>query len=63
MFKEVIMNQKKLFLAIAAFFLCLFLCGQTGKSEEKRGTLRAGIAKIDITPDNPVMLYGYASRK
>ncbi len=25
--------------------------------------LRAGIARIDITPDIPVMLYGYASRK
>jgi Neutral/alkaline non-lysosomal ceramidase, N-terminal len=63
MFKEVIMNQKKLLLALAAFFLCLLLCGQAGKSEEKQGTLRAGIAKIDITPDYPVMLYGYASRK
>jgi Neutral/alkaline non-lysosomal ceramidase, N-terminal len=63
MIKEVIMNQKKLLLALAAFFLCLLLCGQAGKSEEKQGTLRAGIAKIDITPDYPVMLYGYASRK
>lgn len=63
MYKEVIMNPKKLFLSFVAFFICLFLLGQTGKSEERPGTLRAGIAKIDITPDNPVMLYGYASRK
>lgn len=57
------MNQKKLFLVFVAFSMYLFLWGQTNKSEEKIGTLRAGIAKIDITPDNPVMLYGYTSRK
>ena len=57
------MNSKKLFLAFVAFFIGLFLWGQTSKSEEAQGTLRAGIAKIDITPDNPVMLYGYDSRK
>ena len=37
--------------------------GQSGKSKESQGILHAGIAKIDITPDFPVMLYGYASRK
>lgn len=57
------MNSKKLFLVFVAFFICLFLFGQANKSEEKRGDLRAGIAKIDITPDNPVKLYGYSSRK
>lgn len=57
------MNSKKLFLAFAAFSLCLFLTGQSGKSEGKGGVLRAGIAKIDITPDIPVKLYGYSSRK
>ena len=57
------MNSKKLFLAFAVFFFCLFLTGQSGKSEGKAGVLRAGIAKIDITPDIPVKLYGYSSRK
>jgi hypothetical protein len=57
------MNQKKLLLVFVAFFACAFLSGQASKSEVKRGVLRAGIAKIDITPDNPVMLYGYSSRK
>jgi neutral ceramidase len=61
--KEVIMNTKKLFIAFVAFFIGAFLWGQTAKSLEKQGTLRAGFAKIDITPDNPVMLYGYESRK
>jgi hypothetical protein len=57
------MNQKKLFLALAAFFMCSFLSGQTSKPEDIMETLRAGFAKIDITPEDPVMLYGYASRK
>lgn len=57
------MNQKKLILAFAALFICIFLCSQPSNPEDKRETLLAGFAKIDITPDNPVMLYGYASRK
>ena len=28
-----------------------------------QGTLKAGMARIDITPSLPVQLYGYASRK
>jgi neutral ceramidase len=39
------------------------MSGQTNKSSDKTGVLRAGIARIDITPEIPVMLYGYASRK
>ena len=57
------MNSKKLLLALVALFIGTFLWGQTSKSEEKQGTLRAGMAKIDITPDIPVMFYGYESRK
>ncbi len=57
------MNSKKIFLSFAAFFICLFLFGQASKSLEKPGALRAGFAKIDITPDDSVMLYGYTSRK
>ena len=53
------MNTKKTFLIIAAFFLFALLPAQTGTS----GSLRVGIAKMDITPDIPVMLYGYAQRK
>lgn len=37
--------------------------GQTNKSKDNQGDLRVGIAKIDITPEIPVMLYGYSSRK
>jgi hypothetical protein len=50
------------------FFLVALLTGisfslQTTFSQETQGSLRAGVAKTDITPEFPVMLYGYASRK
>ena len=57
------MKYRSLFLFIAAFFIFLTLPGQADKTSGKGGVLRAGIARIDITPDIPVMLYGYASRK
>jgi hypothetical protein len=53
------MKLIKISLVIVAFAISLLLSGQ----DPKEGTLRAGIAKIDITPDIPVKLYGYASRK
>lgn len=57
------MNAKKLLLVGVAFSISLFIWGQTSKPETDLGMLRAGIAKTDITPDIPVMLYGYESRK
>ena len=52
---EVNMNLKKMILVITGFSLCLFLAAQAGKPAND-GILRAGFAKIDITPDIPVML-------
>ncbi len=57
------MSLNKLFPVCIIFCICLFSYGQTSKTEGKQGVLRAGMAKIDITPKIPVMLYGYASRK
>ena len=57
------MNLKKMFLIISFPLVCLLSLGQVNKSEGNAGVLRAGIAKIDITPAIPVKLYGYASRK
>jgi len=57
------MKAKFFFILMLSFFWSLILSGQTVSKEVKEGVLRAGIAKIDITPDIPVMLYGYASRK
>jgi neutral ceramidase len=57
------MKTKRLFLFVAAFFFLLSISGQSSKSSANTGVLSAGIARVDITPDIPVMLYGYASRK
>jgi neutral ceramidase len=60
---EVNMKSGSLFLFTGALLICFSLSCQTGKSSDTPGVLKAGIAKIDITPEIPVMLYGYASRK
>jgi len=57
------MNLKKLIIVISFPLISLFAVGQPGQSKGDAGTLRAGIAKIDITPSIPVKLYGYSSRK
>jgi hypothetical protein len=50
------MNRKRFLLALLALPLttCCALFGEP---------LRVGISKVDITPDQPVLLAGYASRK
>ncbi len=57
------MKLKSMTLLLAASFICLFLSGQTDKPGNNNAVLRAGFAKIDITPNLPVKLYGYSSRK
>lgn len=57
------MKSKTFFLLIAVFTLSFTLYSQNDKTPGKAGVLKAGIARIDITPDLPVKLYGYASRK
>jgi len=57
------MNTKKIFFIFIVLFICLFSIEKTSKSQEMGGVLRAGIAKVEITPDKPVRLYGYSSRK
>jgi|WetSurMetagenome_2_1015567.scaffolds.fasta_scaffold04781_3 neutral ceramidase len=57
------MKSKSLALFLGAFFIFFSAFGQPVKSTGKQGVLQAGVSKIDITPDIPVMLYGYASRK
>jgi hypothetical protein len=41
---------------------CLLLAGQVAKCKANENVLRAGTAKIDITPTKPVKMAGYASR-
>lgn len=57
------MNLKKLFLVVSIPLISLICSGQAARSEGNPATLRAGIAKTDITPGIPVKLYGYSSRK
>jgi neutral ceramidase len=57
------MNLKKLIIITLLPLMSLYITGQTGKSVDNRGILRAGLAKVDITPSIPVKLYGYSSRK
>ena len=56
------MKSKSLVLFIVTFLIFFTSSAQQEKSPQQQGILRAGIAKIDITPDIPVMLYGYSSR-
>ena len=53
--------RNKTTLKIAAILMAVFL--SFGKTAFSQGTLRAGMARVDITPSIPVELYGYASRK
>ncbi len=57
------MKTNTLLLVILAISLCLPVAGQSVKSSGDNGVLKAGMAKIDITPDYSVRLYGYAARK
>jgi len=57
------MRKLSLFRAIMVLMICLFLITSVVQSQERRGVLRAGIAKIDITPEKPVRMSGYSGRK
>jgi hypothetical protein len=57
------MKITRLIMFVASFFILSDLYGQTDNPSTSNGVLRAGISRIDITPDIPVMLYGYSSRK
>jgi neutral ceramidase len=57
------MNLIKRFPVISLLLISSFSFSQAGKPEGNAGVLRAGTAKIDITPSIPVKLYGYSSRK
>lgn len=48
---------------IAVAVICVVSTASVVLSEENAGPLRAGAAKIDITPQRPVKMSGYAGRK
>jgi len=55
--------KSAILLLIATIFTGLILSAQPVKPAGNVAGLKAGAARIDITPEIPVMLYGYASRK
>lgn len=57
------MDMKRAFLIISILLISIITVCQVTSPEGNTGVLRAGIAKIDITPSAPVKLYGYSSRK
>lgn len=57
------MKNRKILLITSLLVWAILANSQSNKPETDPGTLRAAIAKTDITPEIPVKLYGYASRK
>ncbi|OHB74680.1 MAG: hypothetical protein A2Z25_09410 [Planctomycetes bacterium RBG_16_55_9] len=46
----------------AVTFICIFVAASNVRAEEHVGSLRAGVAKVDITPEKPVKMSGYSGR-
>ena len=59
---KVIYSHNRTILAIIVL-ITLLLTTSTVQSKQKKDILRAGTAKIDITPEKPVKMAGYAGRK
>jgi hypothetical protein len=57
-----IFSLQRIITAVTVLVICLFLTTSSIQSKESRDVLRAGIAKIDITPPKPVKMAGYSSR-
>lgn len=57
------MKKKSMLIVLAAFLIVNSFNGQVRSPAMKNEGLRAGLAITDITPEIPVMLYGYSSRK
>jgi len=53
---------KNVTVAVLVFIVCIFLITCPVESGEGKDILRAGVAKIDITPEKPVKMAGYAAR-
>ncbi len=63
--KRIINNlfRATFFLTIPIIVAGLVFSGQPANCQSSTGNLKAGAARIDITPSLPVKLYGYSSRK
>ena len=57
------MSRTKTARLLLVLAVALLAIGGAATAAEQAGQLRAGVAKIDITPAKPVMMSGYAGRK
>jgi len=60
--KVSIFPLKRIGALVAVLIVCLFLTSSVVQPAESAGVLRAGTAKIDITPEKPVKMAGYGAR-
>jgi len=60
--KVSVFSIKRIIVIVTVFTIGLFLATSPVQSEESRSVLRAGTARIDITPKKPVKMAGYGSR-
>ena len=60
--RKVYFSHRRTILAVIVLISLLFTTSPV-QSEEGKDVLRAGAAKIDITPEKPVKMAGYGSRK
>jgi hypothetical protein len=57
-----VFSLKRIGAIVTVFIVFLFLTDSVVQSQESASVLRAGTAKIDITPKKPVKMAGYRSR-
>lgn len=61
--KVSVFSLKRIIVTTIVFTLALFFAASPVQSKESAGVLRAGTAKVDITPKKSVKMAGYGSRK
>src|SRR5215475_11278384 len=57
------MKLSSLLAPTCSFLLCVFSLLWTSRAAAGESLVQVGVAKIDITPDYPIRLCGYAVRK
>ncbi len=61
--KVFVFSPKRIIVIATVLTIGLFFVTSSVQSQESRNTLRAGTAKVDITPKKPVNMAGYGNRK
>jgi len=61
--KVFVFSPKRIIVIATVLTIGLFFVTSSVQSKESRNALKAGIAKVDITPKKPVKMAGYGARK